>query len=135
MRIFLDTNVLASGLSTRGLCAELLEGIIANHELLTCETVLQEIQRVLTDKFRLPNTLIRDYLSLLREEAQVTKAGPPPRLQFEDPDDLPILACVIAAKADFFVTGDKALLELGKIEEIPILSPRQLWQRLTGLTS
>ena len=133
MRIFLDTNVLASGLATRGLCTELIEGVISNHELLTCEAVLLELQRVLAQKFRLPKPVIREYLDLLRNEGKVVTANKDVRVRFKDPDDIPILACAISAKADVFVTGDKALLELRKIEGIPILSPRQLWQKLTGL--
>ena len=133
MRIFLDTNVLASGLATRGLCTELIEGVISNHELLTCEAVLLELQRVLAQKFRLPKPVIREYLDLLRNEGKVVTANKDVRVRFKDPDDIPILACAISAKANVFVTGDKALLELRKIEGIPILSPRQLWQKLTGL--
>ena len=54
MRVFLDTNVLASSIATRGLCGELLEIIIQDHELLTCQPVLKELQRVLAGKLRLP---------------------------------------------------------------------------------
>ena len=133
MKIFFDTNVLASGFATRGLCTELIEGVISNHELLTCEAVLLELQRVLAQKFRLPKPIIREYLDLLRNEGQIVTAGKVARLRFKDPDDIPILACAISAKADVFVTGDKALLELRRIEGMPILSPRQLWQKLTGL--
>lgn len=134
MRIFVDTNVLASAIATRGLCAELFEGIITHHELLICEQVLQELQRVLSQKFRLPKPAVREYLGLLRAEGHVVAAPANfPRLRIKDPDDAPILACAIAAKADVFVTSDKALLDLGKIERIPILSPRELWQRLTGV--
>ncbi|MBI3569593.1 MAG: putative toxin-antitoxin system toxin component, PIN family [Gammaproteobacteria bacterium] len=133
MRIFLDTNVLASGLATRGLCTELIEGVISNHELLTCKAVLLELQRVLAQKFHIPKPMIREYLNMLRDEGHVVTADKVPRLRFKDPDDIPILACAISAKADIFVTGAKALLELRKIEGIPILSPRQLWQKLTGL--
>lgn len=135
MRIFLDTNVLTSGLTTRGLCAELLEGVIGNHEVLTCEAVLQELQQMLAEKFRLPKSVIREYLGLLQAEGQIIASANTPDISFKDLDDIPILACVIAAKADVFVTGDKALLDLGKIQGIPILSPRQLWQKLTGLAS
>jgi len=133
VRIFLDTNVLASGLATRGLCAELLEGIIGNHELLTCEAVLQELQRVLADKFGLPKSLIREYLSLLQTEGQVVVVDDIPALEINDPDDIPILACALAAKTDAFITGDKVLLDLVEVQGMPILSPRQLWQKLTGL--
>ena len=59
MRIFLDTNVLASAIATRGLCTELLEGIIINHELLTSKEVLRELQRVLSQKFHLPKPVVQ----------------------------------------------------------------------------
>ncbi len=133
MRVFLDTNVLASALTTRGLCAELLEGVIGEHELLTCEVVLQELQRVLADKFRLPKPVIAGYIGLLRTESQIVAAANLPAISLSDPDDEPILACAVAAKADAFVTGDKALLDLATVEGVPILSPRQFWQTLIGL--
>lgn len=135
MRVFLDTNVLASSIATRGLCAELFENVVNEHELLTCEPVLRELKRVLSAKFHLPDSIIKAFIDLLTAEGLVIKAQDQPTIKFKDTDDIPILACAIAAKADVFVTGDKALLELGAIENIPILSPRELWQKLSGLES
>ncbi len=128
MRVFLDTNVLASGLATRGLCAELLETVLGEHELLTCEAVLQELQRVLADKFRLPKPVIAGYLGVLRAEGRIVAATGLPAITLSDPDDAPIVACAVAAKADAFVTGDKALLDLIAVGGVPMLSPRQFWQ-------
>lgn len=133
MKVFLDTNVLASGLATRGLCSELLESVINEHELLTCDPVLHELRRVLSEKFGLPERVIAGFLVLLKSEGRIVRAGNMPALSFEDPGDIPILACAISGQADVFVTGDKALLGLGRIEGIPILSPRRLWQKLAGL--
>jgi len=134
VRIFLDTNVLVSSITTRGLCCELVENIIDRHELFTGAPVLRELERVLAAKFHLPARLIADFLSLIQTEGQVIPAPKTmPRLSFKDRDDIPILACVIAARPDVFVTGDKALLDLGSIEGIPILSPREIWQKLSGL--
>ncbi len=133
MRVFLDTNVLASGFATRGLCAELLEVVLGEHELLTCEVVLLELQRVLADKFHLPKPVIDGYLDLLRSEGQVVAATGLSAITLSDPDDAPIVACAVAAKADAFVTGDKALLDLAAVGGVPIVSPRQFWQTLTGL--
>lgn len=133
MRIFLDTNVLASALATRGLCSELLQSVFDEHEPLLCEPVLQELERVLAGKFRLPRPVIVDFLALLRSECEVVATPATPALHFEDPDDIPILASAISARADTFVTGDKGLLALGTVDGIPILSPRQLWQTLAGL--
>jgi predicted nucleic acid-binding protein len=47
-----------------------------------------------------------------------------------DPDDEPIVAAALSGKSDVFVTGDKALLELQCIEGMPIIAPRQLWEKL-----
>lgn len=133
MRIFLDTNVLASGVATRGLCSELLESVINEHELLTCEPVMQELRKVLAEKFRLPESTIKMFLAFLRTEAELVAAHEPLALAFKDPDDIPVLACALSGRADVFVTGDKALIDLGAVHEMPILSPRQMWQRLAGM--
>lgn len=133
MRIFLDTNVLASSLATRGLCSELLENVINEHELLTCEPVLQELERVLAEKFHVPEPVIKGFFRMLKAEGRIVSAHETPALSFKDTDDIPILACVISARPDVFVTGDRALLDLGAVENIPILSPRQLWRKLAGL--
>lgn len=132
MKVFLDTNVLASGLATRGLSAGLLERVLNECELVTSEPVLRELKRVLARKFHLPEPLSRAYLELLRAEGRIAVTSDPPNIAIEDPDDIPILAGALAAKVDVFVTGDKALLDLGEVEGIPILSPRQLWQKLSG---
>lgn len=133
MRVFLDTNVLVSALATRGLCSELLETVINEHELLIGDPVLKELRRVLADKLRLPKPLIASFEDLLKTEGQIIVTEGTLALSVVDVDDIPILACAVFAHADVVVTGDKALLELRSIGEIPILSPRQLWQKLSGL--
>lgn len=130
MRVLADTNVLASALATRGLCAELLEDVVNRHTLLVADPVLGELRQVLSGKFRLPAAVIAGFLDLLRSEGELIVDPKPLSLSFEDPDDIPILACAVAGGADAFVTGDKALLALRAVEGIPILSPRALWRRL-----
>lgn len=133
MKIFLDTNVLASGIATRGLCSELLESVIHDHELLTCQPVLRELERVLTEKLRLPKAVVAGFLALLKAEGTVVESRKNPSIPIKDADDIPILACAIAGKADVFVTGDKELLNLRKIEDLAVVSPRELWNQLAGL--
>lgn len=135
MKVFLDTNVLISALTTRGLCAELFEGVIGEHELLTCEPVLLELQRVLAEKFRIPEPVIKGYLGLLRAEAQMAEPADSSVIKFKDPDDIPILASALAAKAEVFVTGDKDILALGEVAGMPIADPRSFWNTLKGLPS
>jgi len=133
VRVFLDTNVLASSIATRGLCGELLEIIIHDHELLTCQPVLKELQRVLAGKLRLPEAVVDGFLGLLKSEAQLIESRKTPSIAIKDADDIPILACALAANADVFVTGDQALLDLRAVDGLPIVSPRQLWSQLSGL--
>lgn len=133
MKVFLDTNVLASSLATRGLCSELLESIIHDHELLTCRPVLSELERVLAGKLGLPETVVAGFLSLLRAEGRVVESAEIPGIRVRDATDIPILACAVAGEADVFVTGDKELLDLRRIGNLPIVSPRELWLQLMGV--
>ena len=88
MRIFLDTNVLASSIATRGLCNEVLESVLHDHELLTCEAVLAELERVLVTRLRLPQAVSAEFLALLREEANLVQASQQPSVAIEDVDDV-----------------------------------------------
>ena len=130
MRVFLDTNVLASAAATRGLCADVLREVLASHELLTSAQVLSELARVLRTKFGVAQELIDDFLSLMRQDTVLAQPGQLPTVDIKDQDDLPILAAAISAGADVFVTGDKEILDIGRIENLAILSPRQFWDKL-----
>ena len=133
MKVFLDTNVLASSIATRGLCSELLENIIHDHELLTCQPVLSELERVLAGKLGLPGPVVAGFLGLLKAEGRVVEPRGNPAVSIRDASDIPILACAIAGEADVFVTGDKELLDLRRIGNLPIVSPRELWLQLMGV--
>jgi putative PIN family toxin of toxin-antitoxin system len=133
VKVLPGTNVLAAAIATRGLCSELLEIIIHDHELLTCQAVLDELERVLAEKLRLPPPVVAGFLGLVRAEGTIIK--PPreiPPIRIQDAADVPILACAIAGKADAFVTGDKELLDLRKVEGLVVVSPRELWHQLLG---
>ena len=131
MRIFLDTNVLASALTTRGLCAELFEVVLQSHDLLISEAVFRELQRILPEKLGQTEAITNGFIALLRTEGQVIIAEHPlPKLP--DPDDEAILAAALAGNANVFVTGDKALLNLESVEGLPIITPRGLWESLAN---
>jgi putative PIN family toxin of toxin-antitoxin system len=133
VKVFLDTNVLVSALTTRGLCWELLNVAAAEYNLTLADLVLVELERILTEKFGMPTALAESIELNLRELAEIT----PPAMALQgvtidDPDDAPILATALSAEAAYFVTGDKALLELKQIGTMHIVSPRELWQLLSG---
>jgi len=130
VRVFLDTNVLASAAATRGLCSDVLREVLTSHELLTSAQVLSELKRVLRTKFGVAQDLIDDFISLIREDTVLAEPGQLPTVEIQDQDDLPILSAAISAGADVFVTGDKEILDIGRIEKLAILSPRQFWEKL-----
>jgi putative PIN family toxin of toxin-antitoxin system len=135
VRVFPDTNVLVAGLATRGLCCELLEHVLHDHELLICAPVLAELERVLAGKLRLPAPAITGFIALLKSEGHLVEAGEHPAIAIRDAADVRVLACAIHGKADVFVTGDRELLELRQVGILPIVSPRELWLRLMGIAS
>ena len=130
MRVFLDTNVLASAAATRGLCADVLREVLTSHELLTSAQVLSELKRVLKTKFGVAQDLIDDFIALMRQDTVLAQPGQLPTVEIQDQDDLPILSAAISAGAAVFVTGDKEILDIGQIENLAILSPRQFWDKL-----
>jgi len=130
MKIFLDTNVLASAAATRGLCADVLREVFASHDLFVSKQVLSELERVLKLKFGVAQELIDDFIWLLRQDSVLAKPSQLPGVSIQDKADLTILAAAITAGAQVLVTGDKELLDLGRVENLKILSPRQFWEEL-----
>jgi putative PIN family toxin of toxin-antitoxin system len=130
VKIFFDTNVLASALATRGLCADLFRLVVAEHELLTGEVNLAELRRVLRERFRVPPALVKDSESALRQNTIVPVPKRTLAIKIRDPDDARVLASAVAGGADALVTGDKDLLSIAKHAPLKILNPRQLWELL-----
>ena len=131
MKVFLDTNVLASALATRGLCAELFEVVLQSHELLISEAVFQELERILPGKLGQSWSVTEGFLAFLHDEACLVK-GEPPFPSLPDPDDEPIVAAALSGQAHVFVTGDKTLLKLQMVVKLPVISPRQFWEMLVA---
>ncbi len=132
MKVFLDTNVLASAFGTRGLCADLLLIILGEHELVTGEIVIEELRRVLTRKFGVPTESVNQIESFLRGYHVEPKPSQLLKLDLADRNDVLVVASALKAKADVLLTGDREILELeGKRKGLKILSPRDFWKMLS----
>lgn len=130
MRVFLDTNVLVSAFATRGLCADVLRVVIAEHELIVGEVVLQELRKVLAEKFRVPPGHIAQVEDLLRSYEVVPRTKTMDPLELGDKADRWVLANARAGKADVIVTGDADLLDVAGKAGVRIISPRGFWNEL-----
>ena len=132
MRVLLDTNVLASAATTRGLCADVLREVLAKHELVVCSQIFSELRRIFQSKFGMSSDLIKSFVWLLQQDTILSKPGSLPQVNLKDKDDLGILAAAQSGGADVIVTGDRELQTLGDFLGIKIMSPRQFWQELTA---
>jgi uncharacterized protein len=137
MRIFLDTNLLVSGIISTGLPRQLVVAAKAGaFELCTSEMLLDELLDVISrDKFatRLvqaglaPLTIVED----LRALAVVVSPSMVARVVLADPDDDHVLAAALTGAADLIVTGDKRdLLPLGSYQGIPIVTAKEALERI-----
>ena len=130
MRVFLDTNVLVSAFAARGLCADLLELVLLEHDLVLGRQVLGELSKVLAAKLKLPPARVRAIVDFVSGEAAYLVDQAEPAHARADPADARVLGEALAAKAAAFVTGDAALIALGAIENMEIVSPRGFWEKM-----
>jgi putative PIN family toxin of toxin-antitoxin system len=127
VRLVLDANVLIAAFVARGVCAELLEYCVREHEVVTLAAILEEVRRHLVDKIRVTTAQADQTVKLLRTRFEVIEPvaldSPVPR----DPDDDVVLGTAMAGRCDAIVTGDEDLLDLVAHQGIAIVSPRGFW--------
>lgn len=132
MKVYFDTNVLISAFTARGLSADLMRVVLAEHELVTGEVNLRELRRVLVEKFRAPRALVASIESQLRDHTIIPMPTAPSAIAIRDPDDAWVLASALASDADMLVTGDQDLLAVAAVVSLPLLTPRLAWEQLRG---
>jgi putative PIN family toxin of toxin-antitoxin system len=124
VRIVLDTNVLIAALIARGTCHELLEHCVVRHELITSQFILDELREKLVEKFKYPNAMADEAITVLRSRMKVITPSPLEIPVCRDVDDDNVLAAAVDASCDCIVTGDKDLLVLHPYQAVAILTPR-----------
>ena len=106
IRVFVDANILISGLFFKGPENTLLKmGILGSINIVTCEFVIEEAREVIKRKFpEVENNFdnIIEIITVLKTE----KNGNARKLM-RDKKDIPVLATALKHKPDYFVTGDE----------------------------
>ncbi|MBX6423901.1 putative toxin-antitoxin system toxin component, PIN family [Thermosulfurimonas sp. F29] len=126
MRVVFNTNVLVAAFLTEGLCSVLLARARRKEfNLFVCPKILEEFERILSEKIKVPQALIKEALKMILEVSEVIQPTRTIQGVCRDEDDNQILACALSAGADYLVTGDKDLLEIAHFEELKIISPRE----------
>jgi len=79
VRVFLDTNVLVSAFASRGICADLLELILLEHDLVVGQDVLRELRKALRAKVKLRVARSAKIVEFVAGEAAAVIEGAQPR--------------------------------------------------------
>jgi len=130
VKVALDTNVLVAAVATRGLCADVVNLVMAEHELVLGDAVLTELKRVLRKKLRVSGVVIDEFDTLLRCESRVVTKAKPFVVTIRDKSDIPVLSEAIAGGAEILITGDRDLLDVAEQLPLKILTPRAWWEEL-----
>ena len=130
MRVVLDTNVLIAAFATRGLCEDVLRTVLAEHELVTSKFILNELERVLGDKLKIPTSKVREISTFIRQSAHIFEPQDPSSWPTNELDDQWIVATAIDGDAQIIVSGDRDLQNPPADLPIEVLAPREFWERL-----
>ena len=130
LKIVLDANVFASALiNPHGKPAEILDYVFENRvRLFASSSIIEELKRVLSypklvDRHRLQKGEIEEFIYDLLSIVALVEEGDTIEVIKEDPSDNKYLSCALKAKADFIVSGDAHLLNLGSYKGIQIVTP------------
>jgi len=140
LRVVLDSNVILSGLmSPKGTTGRIVQAWKDNRlTLLICEAQLEEIKRVLAypkiqKRLNWSAEKINLFVKLLAYRSEYVDISGVKAYVPQDADDEMLLATLIAAKADYLVSGDSDLLALR--ESYVIITPAQFlvaWDELAN---
>ncbi|MBI4309770.1 MAG: putative toxin-antitoxin system toxin component, PIN family [Candidatus Omnitrophica bacterium] len=129
LKVVIDTNQFVSALICKqGQSARLLDLWRRQQFILvTSLEIIAEIKKVLeysriSQKYKLNKADIQSLLVLIEHEAVVLPCLPAVHIIKDDPEDNKFLACALAAKAEYIVSGDQHLLSLGRYESISIVT-------------
>jgi len=139
LKVVLDTNIIISAtITTQGNPARILDFWREDKfELIITPAILEEMwQVILRPVLQKHRRITEDEAVDLLFEIQQDDTTISPTLDLkiikQDPTDDKYIIAAIEGKADYIVSGDQHLLELGFYENIKIISPKEFVEILEG---
>jgi uncharacterized protein len=131
-RVVLDSSVLVSGFLTEGGTTATLLSRYRQEAFVLCSSpwIVEETERALLrprniERYRYRPEDVRQFLEGLARSAQFFRDATQVAAVVRDPSDDQVIACAVAARADYLVTGDDDMLVLAEYQGIRIVTPRQ----------
>ena len=130
--VVFDTNVLVSALGFGGTPLEaLIRAFEDDVQLVVTSETLAELDRVMQyDRLPFTGDERKQYLEILRNEAEVVTELPELAVVERDPDDDMFLACAVGGNCQYVVSGDDHLLALESFRGVEIVSPASFLDRV-----
>ena len=131
MKVVLDTNVLVSGLMTRGGTCAIILDLLSDSRLTAAldGRIMNEYQRVCAEpRLCLDSEAVHDFLHFLADSAE-TVIAIPLNSTLPDPDDLPFLEVAAEAHA-VLVTGNKKHFPQRVVGVVQVVSPSEFLDML-----
>ena len=137
-RIFLDTNILISGIFFEGNESKILD--MPEVELITCEDVVYELKSVTKRKLKYLDQRSLE-IALLEVDRALSDIDISPRENYLKKSleaealiahrkDIPILAAALFANADYFLTGDSHFFTDKVKSEIKVRNTREFFAEI-----
>jgi putative PIN family toxin of toxin-antitoxin system len=131
LRVVLDTNVLVSGLAYPGSVPGRIFGAWQQGglDVVLSRYILDEMVRVLPrlSRIKLSPAEIRDLADSFMFMAVIVEPIGEVDEALRDKADQSVLGTLLAAQADYLITGDKDLLALAG--RYPVVTPASFWER------
>jgi putative PIN family toxin of toxin-antitoxin system len=132
LKVVIDTTVLISAFLRRlqgGVSFDLLQLVEeGSFEFYTSDQILEEVADTLITRehirrrYQYPDAAVVEFCKDLARLAVIVGEIPEVHV-VRDPDDDMVVACALAADADYLVSRDKDLLSLGEYEGIEMIEP------------
>jgi putative PIN family toxin of toxin-antitoxin system len=134
LRVVLDTNILVSAIAYPGSTPGRIFSAWQSGQLdvVLSRYILDEMERVLPRfaRVKLNTSEIRDLADSFMFKAEIAEPTAIREASLRDEADAPVLGTLLAAKADYLITGDKDLLALS--DRYPIVTPAAFWEKHGG---
>jgi putative PIN family toxin of toxin-antitoxin system len=133
-RAVLDTNVLVSVTLSKGAPYEVLQHAEdGDFVSVTSPSIIHETRDVLTrDKIPFSESQVDTFIEKILSDSEVIAPEIGLDVVEDDPDDNKIIECAVAGDAEYIISGDSHLLDIGEYDGIMILQPDEFLNRLEG---
>ena len=127
-RVVLDTNILISSIFWKSGNPHKIVNLSIDKKIqsFTSADIIRELKEVLCEKFLMPEEITQRHAEFIAGYSETVETNISVKIVEKDPDDNKILECAASCKADFIVTGDRHLLNLGSFGKTRIVTARKI---------